>query len=176
MEEIFVFINNNFNKIPMFFIYSYLLLTSDKMQVREIMSKYYKVNTFELEYNYYHQGEIREYRNFFREQTLIKYENKCVISGVTRESCLEPTFIKPLNKCTEKEKSNINNVLLMWVDLQKYFENYDFTISPETHKVVVNNKCKDYEWLKQYEDVEVSLTEGNIGFLMWHYEKFKEGI
>jgi len=122
--------------------------------------------------------EIREkrfYQQKLRKESLKFYDNKCVISGVDRKICLEIAHIKPVCKCDNiKDKIDIENTFVLWIDLHKYFDNYSLSINPNTSKIEIKKDCDDYEWLKSYDDKQLNMTEKNKMFLQHHYEIYKQ--
>ena len=85
------------------------------------------------------EREKRKYQQKLRKAAFDRYKN-CVVSGRPEELLLEAAHIKPVSECdTEKEKEDINNVLLLWHDIHKYFDNYLVSINPETCFFEINN-------------------------------------
>ena len=92
----------------------------------------------------------------------------CVISGISEEILLEVAHIKPVSKCdTEKEKVDINNTLLLWIDIHKYFDTYMISINPKTTKVEV--KC---DYLMKYNGIKINVNEQTKKYLKNHYSTY----
>lgn len=118
----------------------------------------------------FHERENRYYQQMLRQQAFERYDNKCLISGIDEELLLEVAHIKPVSECkTENEKSDINNVLLLWIDIHKFFDAYQVSINPNTTKVEV--KC---DYLSKYDNKKIKINEKTKEYLKYHYEKFKE--
>ena len=118
--------------------------------------------------------EKRKYQQKLRDDALKRYNNKCVISDTSREKCLETAHIKPVSECESlTEKSNIDNALLLWMDIHKYFDDYQISINPLTSCVEVNINNETNEWMTVYNNKYISnLTDGTKQYLKWHYSRF----
>lgn len=121
----------------------------------------------------YELREKRLYQNKLRKEAFKFYNNKCIISGIKRKLCLEVAHIKPVCKCKNmEEKTDVENTLLLWIDLHKYFDDYAFSINPKTCKIEINNSHIDNEFLEQYNGNEIKLTDNNKKYLNDHYDCF----
>jgi len=127
-------------------------------------------------------SETRFYQQKLRNITLQKYNNKCIISGVDRILCLEVAHIKPVADCSVPEKMDPENVLLLWIDLHKYFDNYSFSINPEKYVVTVchnhNITNEEYNWLKQYDGLQLdkNVFSKSYKYFVYHYKIFSDNI
>lgn len=114
--------------------------------------------------------ENRHYQQMLRQRALERFNNKCLISGIGEELLLEVAHIKPVSECeSENEKSDINNVLLLWMDIHKFFDANQISINPNTSKVEV--KC---DYLMEYDGKKVRINEKTKQYLRNHYKKFKD--
>jgi hypothetical protein len=111
------------------------------------------------------------YKNLLREK-VIKYYQKCVLTEETKLPCLEVVHIKPLKDCNFHEKKNKHNTLLIWVDLVRYFENYDFTIDPVTKRIIVCSDCVNCEWLADRIYDTIDISSKSDPFIQHHFDKF----
>ena len=70
-------------------------------------------------YSYY---RTRPEQRKFRSDLLKSIGNKCPITGISDDFLLEACHIKPYNKCTPKERKDINNGLLLCPNLHVVFD------------------------------------------------------
>jgi predicted restriction endonuclease len=171
-NPIIKYIDEKINEEPIFLIYDKLIQQHNKNDIKFVLITLYNINIETLEKIEYDYKEKRQYQQLLREAVIKKYNGKCIISGCDRLKCLECAHIKPVNECIQREKCDVNNALLLWIDLHKYFDNYDFSINPKTYLTEVNEKCIDYKWLKEYENIKVELSKENITYVQHHYNKF----
>lgn len=172
MTELIVnYVESNRTTLPMAAIYERALEQFPEKDVQVIFALYYST---ELDYQkvQYELKEKRKYQHYLREGVFDKYNNACVISGCSRKLCLEAAHIKPVCECEPHEKYDINNVILLWMDLHKYFDAYQMSINPNTFRVEVKATCDDYEWLKPFIGKYVKLDNANKKYLMWNYERY----
>ena len=188
MEPIYNFISENKDKYSFCEIYDELIKKYSKNDVKLVFLLSYdydidnhisltqRVRTNKSSLT--SETETRDYQSKLRKLALKRYNGKCVISGKSRAKCLETAHIKPVFECnTTHEKEDIDNVLLLWIDMHKYFDSYDITINPNTKKVEVNRDCDDYEWLAKYEGIEINnLNYNTLQYLDLHHQKFLNNI
>ncbi len=167
------YIKETINKISYTQIYNDLIKDNDKSDIEFIFLITYDIdinNEMQLEYEL---KEKRHYQKELREKALKFYNNKCVISKIDRLLCLQVAHIKPVCECiNNSEKKDVENTLLLCLDLHQYFDNYYISVNPYTSCVEVNKYCNDYNYLKQYENIKLNLTDKNIMYLQHHYNKF----
>lgn len=115
--------------------------------------------------------EKRKYQRKLRVQALKKYYGKCVISGENKHKLLEVAHIKAVKDCENiNEKKDINNTLLLWLDLHKYFDHYTFTINPQTLKIEVNTNNEDNLWLMKYSGMKLNCVNPEmVKYIEHHY-------
>lgn len=121
-----------------------------------------------------HEREIRTYQQKLRNDAIIRYSGKCVISGETKQRLLEVAHIKPVSDCSNiNEKKDINNTLLLWIDLHKYFDCYAFSINPKTYRIEVNMNIEEYEWLHKYQNMKIDCIDDKMSkYIIHHYTIF----
>lgn len=123
-----------------------------------------------------YECEKRNYQQLLRQKTLQRYNGKCVISGISEINRLETAHIKPVYLCDNiNDKKNIDNTLLLWMDIHKYFDDYQISINPNTCKIEVNLNNKDNLWMKEYDGKMIdNLNNDTLGYLESHYKCFTE--
>lgn len=176
INDIHIFIESsllngtNLNNIYHNFIEVYPSLKNDVQLVLLIEYDYDVKNKVEQNY----LSETRKYQKNLRKYALNKF-NKCVISGITENRRLECAHIKPVHNSNNFEKCDVDNVLLLWIDIHRYFDNYDITINPVTKKVEVNLENNKTKWLHGYNNKYVgNLSCGNLKYLEYHHNKCKQ--
>ena len=117
------------------------------------------------------EREKRKYQKQLRDEALIKYSRKCAISGQNKERLLEVAHIKPVKDCENiNEKKDVNNTLLLWLDLHKYFDNYSFSINPDSFEIEVDSTKDDNLWLMKYNKMVLcDIDNKMIKYLKHHY-------
>jgi hypothetical protein len=169
------YIEDNNNDKSYVDIYNKLLIEHNKEDIKFIFNMEYNVDIESILKEDFEIREKRFYQQKLRKESLKFYNNKCVISDTNRKICLEIAHIKPVCKCDNtREKMDVENTFVLWIDLHKYFDNYSFSINPNTCILEVKKDCDDYEWLKQYDNIKIYLTEKNKMYLQHHYNTFKK--
>lgn len=121
------------------------------------------------------EREKRKYQRELRNLALDKYSNKCVISGENKIRLLETAHIKSVKDCDNiNEKKDIDNVLLLWVDIHKYFDDYQISINPDTCMVEVNDLDEDNDWMQIYNGIKIECNDRMKKYIRHHYSIFIE--
>ena len=123
-----------------------------------------------------HEHEKRKYQRKLREDALKRYSGECVISGENKQKLLEVAHIKAVKDCENiNEKKDINNTLLLWLDLHKYFDHYAFSINPHTFKVEVDTRNEDNLWLMKYNGMKLNCANPDmVKYIKHHYLIFQK--
>jgi len=74
----------------------------------------------------------------FKKDVMARYGNKCVISGCPIMVC-DICHIKPFAQCSESEKYDTNNGIILRTDLHKLFDDHKLLIHPDTHIVSLSD-------------------------------------
>jgi predicted restriction endonuclease len=173
-DSITEYIENNKNDKSNIDIYNELSKTYNKEDIEFVFKIEYEIDIENILKEEYEIREKRFYQNKLRKQSLKFYNHKCIISDINRNTCLEIAHIKPVCKCEKlNEKMDVENTFVLWIDLHKYFDNYSFSINPNTSCIEVNKNCDDYDWLKIYDNQKLVLTDKNKLYLQYHYNVFK---
>lgn len=174
MESIIEFINKNKDSCKFIEIFNQLSTKYLDQDIRLAFLLEYDYDIDDDINNYNSQTvETRSYQQKLRYHALIRYNNKCVISGIDRVRCLEACHIRQVFKCDNNtEKADINNVLLLWIDIHKYFDIYQISINPTTRRVVVNLDNEENYWMKQYDGIKLDLSNETLEYIKDHYEDY----
>lgn len=103
---------------------------------------------------------------------LIDIYGRCVVSGCYHLNELEAAHIVPV--CENGEYTTDNGILL-WSNLHKTFDNYEWSIEPESMKICTRENCGS---IREYRGkvIDVLFEYGNIvklrGNLKKHYDEF----
>jgi predicted restriction endonuclease len=113
----------------------------------------------------------------FRKKLLNKYNNKCIISGNSCLLQLEAAHIIPIR---DNENYDINNGIILTRNLHKTFDEYYWSINPETLKVEINNNIKDLDVgdILQYkhQKIDIDTNSDLLNNLKHHYDIFVKKI
>jgi predicted restriction endonuclease len=147
-----------------------------------LTNKYYHIYediemVFLIEYDFipkkYNVFENRKYQSMLRNYAINKYK-KCVISGKTNVLLLEAAHVKQVYECVSKnEKSDVHNILLLWIDLHKFFDKYLISINPVNLSVEISNQVVDPDIIKYNGIIINNITKETIKYLEHHYYLFK---
>ena len=113
-----------------------------------------------LNYDYLTKEERQKRKDDkFRENVKIRYNNECIISG-TDLPC-QVCHIVPFNKCSEKEKYDVNNGIILRDDIHTLFDSNEIKIDPDSLTIKIsdnimnNNKRKEYH---RFNDVQLDIN------------------
>jgi hypothetical protein len=150
-------------------IYKNLLLEYDENDIKFIFLDIYDIDIeSEIKDDKYEVKKKRDYQYQLRIESLSKYDNKCVISGKDKKLLLEVAHIKPVSECeTNTEKMDVNNTLLLWIDLHKFFDAYLISINPDTCMVEVKD-----DYFMEYNGLKLNLNNETKKYLKYHYNIF----
>lgn len=105
----------------------------------------------------------------FREDLIKRYNGKCVVSGSSCLREIDAAHIKPVN---EDGEYVIDNGLLLKKDIHSTFDDYLWSINPETLQI----ECKDENIgeIKKYEGKKLNISTNIklVKYLQFHYNKF----
>lgn len=108
----------------------------------------------------------------FRENALIRFNNKCLITGVSQTETLEAAHIVPVSESKTIEDSYNDNALLLISDLHKLFDSYMFSINPETMKIERVVELDPYYDKLLSKKIKFKFNEQELANLKIHYDKF----
>lgn len=88
--------------------------------------------------NFHEQENKKEI--MFKKDVYARYDNKCVISETDRPC--QVCYIVPLEDCTEREKYDVNNGIVLRDDIYQLFNNKEIKINPDTLRVELSDNIK----------------------------------
>ncbi len=110
----------------------------------------------------------------FRKEILKKFNNTCIVSN---ETCLDELTAAHIIPVGDKENYDIDNGLLLMENLHKTFDNFKWSINPETLVIEINNNVNSGS-IKKYDGKKLNIKTNDVfkANLQYHYDKFKNGI
>jgi alpha-N-acetylglucosamine transferase len=118
------------------------------------------------------KGRIPELQNLYRDE-IIKRFNNCIVSNMHYHVC-EAAHIIPFSESNYENCYDIDNGLLLNSILHKLFDNYDWSINPETYCIEIFNKTPDiYNIMKEYNGKYINILNkysNIIKYITNHYK------
>jgi len=114
----------------------------------------------------------RENQNEFRKD-IIKRDKNCVITG-TGKLCCEAAHIIPFSQCSNDNKYDIDNGLLLESGIHKLFDKYLWSIN-NNNKIVISNEIlndESYNILNKHNNKLIKLNKNQMNNMINHYEIF----
>ena len=118
----------------------------------------------------------------FRKDLLKNFKSTCLLTGISHQSLLLASHIKPWSACTNDERIDARNGLLLSALMDKLFDGYFITFDPDTLRLII---CKDrliLEIINNHQLIDFVINVPFKGkdlavfkkYMHSHYEKFKE--
>jgi hypothetical protein len=113
---------------------------------------------------------------------LKNFKSTCVLTGIRHESLLLASHIKAWKDCTNEERLDSRNGLLLSALMDKLFDRYFITFDPETlrlimvddpliREIIINNQLLDFVIKTPFK--KQSLVKFKE-YMAHHYHKFHE--
>ena len=115
----------------------------------------------------------RHNQSEFRKKVIERY-GKCIITGVKHETELEAAHIIPY---ASTKSCELDNGILLNRMIHKTFDNYEWSINPDTLKIEIRNSIRNDNnstILKSDNNQKIDINENSIEYLKDHYNKFTE--
>ena len=119
---------------------------------------------------------IREGQQTFRENLLLIYERKCMVTGCNIESVLEAAHIIPYNG---PKSNHPQNGLLLRSDIHILFDLYLMSIDPESMTVILNNELEGSDYWNKFMEKSLNTLPKDIRLMpsteaiTLHHREFK---
>lgn len=106
-------------------------------------------------------------------QIVVARDKKCIITGNHEKQC-DTAHIKPEIECSKEEKLDPDNCILLDKSLHKLFDDYFWSINPNTFRIEVTEEVKDDPTFSiyQYRDKKIKLLSEQLKFIKLHYNNF----
>lgn len=116
--------------------------------------------------------KVRLEQTEFKKNLLKLYDNKCIISNNDNEDELNACHIIPVSE--DGDYSN-NNGLILTRNLHATFDNFKWSINPDTMEIEINLNIKSGS-IKEYINNNINIIMNPFIYLnlKWHYDKFIE--
>jgi hypothetical protein len=136
---------------------------NDKEEIELILHIYFNIEPHMLAYCGVRYGQAE-----FRDQ-IIKRDTVCVVTGFNAQEC-EAAHIVPYNKC---RSYGINNGILLSRNVHKLFDDYLWSINPETCKLEIKDSIigKNYS-IEQYSGGIIKLDDITKKQMLYHHNMF----
>jgi hypothetical protein len=112
-------------------------------------------------------------QDWYRAQLLKIWEHKCAVTGFSNPKILVASHIKPWSLCTEEEKLDENNGILLSPSLDALFDKHLISFK-DTGEIIINPNISDEEALKLGVHRQMKLRtvfEGMLKYLKEHRQK-----
>jgi hypothetical protein len=111
----------------------------------------------------------------FRFYVLKRYGAKCGVCSVKIENLLHAAHVRPIRPVKSAGSDDVRNGLILCHNHHSAFDNFLFSIDPQTRKIVYTTNGPQKEDLKIEYDLLTPLKNmPHTTALEWHYEKFNE--
>ncbi|WP_445403239.1 HNH endonuclease [Acinetobacter vivianii] len=118
----------------------------------------------------------------FRKDLLKNFKSTCLLTGIQHESLLLASHIKPWSECTNEERVDSRNGLLLSALMDKLFDRYFITFDPESLRLIM---CEDpliLEIINNHQLIDFVIKVPFRGkdlavfkkYMTSHFEKFNE--
>ena len=108
----------------------------------------------------------------FKRSVNARYNSECIITG-TDMPC-QVCHIKPFMDCSESEKYDINNGIILRDDIHTLFDKKEIKINPDTllvevsENIMKNSKRNEYH---RYNNIKVNIHKHSIPYLREIYNE-----
>ena len=159
----------NLQKLDADALYKHLI-NDTKYNVEEIEFALYDLFEYEPSTKLYELRERRLKQEQFHKQ-IIERDKKCIISNRLSKVC-QACHIIPYSICTEEQKYDPDNGLLLSADIHLLFDNYLLSINPISKQVILSDELLNNDDYNQYHLKEIILTTKQKKYLKHHWDIF----
>jgi len=110
-------------------------------------------------------------QNIFREN-LIRIYGNCIICGLKNAQILRASHIKPWSECSNSERVNYNNGLLLCANHDLLFDRLLISFDENGEIIISNEIEKDIELLNIPKKLTIAMNQEQNEFMNWHRNKF----
>ena len=120
--------------------------------------------------------KVRINQGAYRKELLKRYRS-CALCGMGFEKALIASHIKPWKDCTKEEKTDINNGFMLCPNHDKLFDN-GFISFNDDGSIIISKQLSmsDCNLLGIKPEDKINILEGNIKYLKYHREIFKDNF
>ena len=161
----------NLQKLDANTLYNHLI-NDTKYNLEEIEFELYDLFEYEPKTELYEMREKRLKQEQFHKQ-ILERDKQCIITNRINKVC-QACHIIPFSICTEEQKYDSNNGLLLSADIHLLFDDYLLSINPKTLCVVLCNELLNDIHYNIYHNKKISLNENQLIYLKHHWLIFTE--
>ncbi|MFT4574457.1 MAG: hypothetical protein ACI85E_001664 [Marinomonas primoryensis] len=113
-------------------------------------------------------------QGYYRQQILEKWDGKCPISGINIKSILISSHIVPWSECTDEERLDVDNGILLSPNFDSLFDRHLITFNDDgLIQISPSISREDREALRLFDSIQVPISNGMGPYLKRHREKFQ---
>ena len=149
-------------------------LEKNKTTLETLLFIAYDLHKFELSNDKLEEKIKRQHQNKYRNDLIKRYKS-CIVTGKHASIC-EASHIIPFMECTNEQKYDINNGLLLCSELHKLFDINKVTFDT-TGKFIISNEImlsngNDFNEYKKYNGIHIKLNDETKKYLNYRVDKF----
>ena len=148
------------------------LMNDTKYNLEEIEFTLYDLFEYEPKIELYEIREKRLKQEQFHKQ-ILERDKQCIISTKFSKVC-QACHIIPFSICTEEQKYDSNNGLLLSADIHLLFDDYLLSINPIRSCVVLCNELLNDIHYNIYHNKKIILNNIQLNYLKHHWLIFTE--
>ncbi len=113
-------------------------------------------------------------QDLFRRKLLIKFNNKCAVTGIENEEMLLASHILPWRDADDFQRLDIENGILLDPFYDKLFDRFFISFS-DSGKIILSEKLKKSQKLMEFVDTDavIEVTDGMKKYLKIHRKNLK---
>ena len=113
-------------------------------------------------------------QDLFRRKLLIKFNNKCAVTGIENEEMLLASHILPWRDADDFQRLDIENGILLDPFYDKLFDKFFISFS-DSGKIILSEKLKNSQKLMEFVDADavIQVTDGMKKYLKIHRKNLK---
>lgn len=139
--------------------------------LNDVWIKMYLIKKFNMNNNDKIHSTIQRVSQSKFRNDIIKRDQKCIISGYHLDEC-DAAHIIPHS--ISKSYNRSNGILLNRC-LHKLFDDYDFSINPDTKRIEIRQESTNKS-INAYRNKEILIPDECINNIRWHYQNFLNQI
>ncbi|MCD7712717.1 MAG: HNH endonuclease [Firmicutes bacterium] len=156
------------NSLKQFRLFALDVLDSDDFEL-EIASEIKKSKLPQTEKEAIIKARIGQ--GTYREELLKKYNSKCVMTGIDNKKLLIASHIKPWAICSNQERTDVENGLLLCANMDRLFDSGLITFDNSGHLYISSFLGRDNEkrlHINSDMSFDLKLTSGMEKYLEYH--------
>ena len=149
-------------------------LEKNKTTLETLLFIAYDLHKFELSDDKFEEKIKRQYQNKLRNDLIKRYKS-CIVTGKHASIC-EASHIIPFVECSNGQKYDVNNVLLLCRELHTLFDINKVTFD-NTGKFIISEEImlstgNDFDEYKKYNGKYIKLNDETMKYLNYRVDKF----